>query len=58
MSVLEVVMEKLKEPSGKRARCVPEEEFGFPMDASAEGELGELIGPLAGRDRWESIVQS
>jgi nucleoside diphosphate kinase len=50
-------MEKLKEPSGKRARFALEEEFGFPMDASAEGQLGELIGPLAGRDRWKSIVQ-
>ena len=27
------------------------------MDPLAERQLGELIGPLAGRDRWESIIQ-
>jgi nucleoside diphosphate kinase len=55
--VLNVIMEKLKEPSGKRARFALEEEFGVPMDPHAERQLGELIGPLAGRDRWESIIQ-
>ena len=55
--VLNVIMEKLKEPSGKRARFALEEEFGVPMDPHAERQLGELIGPLAGLDRWESIIQ-
>ena len=55
--VLNVIMDKLKEPSGKRARLAVEEEFGVPMDAAAERQLGELIGPIAGRSHWESIVQ-
>ena len=55
--VLNVIMDKLKEPSGKRARLAVEDEFGVPMDAAAERQLGELIGPIAGRSRWESIVQ-
>jgi nucleoside diphosphate kinase len=54
--VRSVIIEKLKEPSGKRARLAIEEEFGVPIDAVAERQLGELIGPIAGRDRWESIV--
>jgi len=55
--VRDVMIEKLKEPSGKRARLAVEEEFGVPMDAAAERQLGELIGPIAGRNYWESIVQ-
>ena len=27
------------------------------MDSAAERQLGELIGPIAGRYRWETIVQ-
>jgi nucleoside diphosphate kinase len=55
--VLGVIMDKAREPSGKRARLAVEEEFGVPMDAAAERQLGELIGPIAGRYRWETIVQ-
>ena len=55
--VLGVIMDKMREPSGKRARLAVEEEFGVPMDAATERQLGELIGPIAGRNRWETIVE-
>ncbi|MGA7213302.1 MAG: nucleoside-diphosphate kinase [Terrimicrobiaceae bacterium] len=54
--VMSAIMEKLKDPSGKRARLAIEEEFGVPLDAASERQLGDLIGPIAGRDRWERIV--
>jgi nucleoside diphosphate kinase len=55
--VLEVLMDKLREPSGKRARLAVEEEFGVPLDDAAEKQLGDLLGPVNGRNNWESIVQ-
>lgn len=55
--VLEVLMDKLREPSSKRARMAVEEEFGIPIDAETERQFGELMGPIAGRNHWESIVQ-
>lgn len=55
--VLDVLMDKLREPSSKRARLAVEEEFGVPIDDATEKQLGELMGPIAGRHHWESIVQ-
>ncbi len=55
--VLDVLMDKLCEPSGKRARMAVEEEFGVPLSAEAEKQLGALMGPIAGRNHWENIVQ-
>ncbi|MEI6492356.1 MAG: nucleoside-diphosphate kinase [Verrucomicrobiota bacterium] len=55
--VLDVLLDKMREPSGKRARLVVEEELGVPLDAAAEASMGELLGPIAGRAHWESIVQ-
>ncbi|CAN5694148.1 hypothetical protein BH09VER1_BH09VER1_04390 [soil metagenome] len=55
--VLDVLMDKLREPSSKRARLAVEEEFGVPIDTETEKQLGELIGPIAGRNHWETIVQ-
>ena len=55
--VLDVLMDKLCEPSGKRARMAVEEEFGVPLDEAAEKQLGALMGPIAGRHHWENIVQ-
>jgi len=54
--VLEVLMDKLKEPSGIRARMAFEREFGFQLGDDVQRRLGDLLGPLAGRDNWESIV--
>ena len=55
--VLDVLMDKLCEPSGKRARMAVEEEFGVPITAEVEKHLGEIMGPIAGRNHWENIVQ-
>ena len=54
--VLEVLMDKLREPSGIRARLAIEREFGFAVDEDVQRSLGDLLGPLAGRQNWESIV--
>ncbi len=55
--VLDVLMDKFQEPSAKRARLAVEEEFGVPIDSATEKRLGELIGPISGRNHWENIVQ-
>jgi len=54
--VLDVLMDKLKEPSGVRARLAIEREFGFPLSEDVQRRLGDLMGPLAGRENWEAIV--
>jgi len=33
-----------------------EREFGFALNEDVQGRLGDLLGPLAGRENWESIV--
>jgi nucleoside diphosphate kinase len=55
--VLDVLMDKLKEPSGIRAKMAFEGEFGFPLGEDVQRRLGDLLGPLAGRAHWESIVK-
>ncbi len=55
--VLDVLMDKLREPASKRARLVIEEEFGIPIDDATEKQFGEIMGPIFGRNHWESIVQ-
>jgi nucleoside diphosphate kinase len=55
--VLDAMIERLRESSGKRARLALEEEFGVPIDSASERQLGALIGPVAGRSYWEGIVQ-
>lgn len=55
--VLDVLRDKFREPIGKRTRLAVEEELGFPLTDEAEHQLGELFGPPAGRNHWESIVR-
>lgn len=55
--VLDVLLDKMREPTGKRARLAIEEELGIPLDPAAEAGLGNLLGPIAGRAHWETIVQ-
>lgn len=55
--VLDVLQDKLKEPSGKRARLAVENELGIELNEETEKQLGELLGPISGRANWESIVQ-
>ena len=54
--VLNVLMEKLKEPIGARARLAVERELGFPLSEDVQRRLGDLLGPIGGRENWESIV--
>ena len=55
--VLPVLQDKLKERSGKEARLLIEREMDFPLPADAERQLGELLGPINGRNNWETLVQ-
>jgi len=55
--VLQVLQDKLREPSGTRARLAIEDELGIPLTDELQKQLGELIGPVYGRHNWESIVQ-
>ncbi len=55
--VLNVLVEKMAEPIGRRARLAVEEEIGVPLDHGAESILATLLGPIAGRAHWETIVQ-
>ncbi len=55
--VLPVLEDKLKEPSGKMAKLALEKEMDFPISADTEKKLGELLGPINGRNNWETIVQ-
>jgi nucleoside diphosphate kinase len=55
--VLPVLQEKLKDPAAARARLAIEQEFGFPLPKEVEKQLGEMLGPITGRDNWETIVQ-
>jgi len=55
--VLQVLQDKLKEPTGTRARLAIEDQLGIALNDNVQKQLGELIGPLSGRQNWESIVQ-
>ncbi len=55
--VLDVLMDKLKDPTGARVRLLVEDELGCPLNDDVQRKLGDLLGPIAGRNNWESIVQ-
>ncbi len=55
--VLDVLEDVMRGSTGRRARLAAEEELGCPLGDEAETKLGELLGPIAGRAHWESIVQ-
>ena len=55
--VLDILQDKLREPTGTRARLAIEGELGLPLSDEIQRNLGELLGPIAGRQNWESIVQ-
>ena len=54
--VLHFLQENLKELSGKQAKLAIEAEMDFPLSAETEAQLGELLGPINGRNNWETIV--
>lgn len=55
--VLDVLTDKMRDPSGKRARLAVEEELGIPLDSEIESRLAAMLGPVAGRAHWETIIQ-
>ncbi len=55
--VLTTLQEVFKEPTGRRTRLAAEEELNLPLDEATERQFGELLGPIAGRAHWESLVQ-
>jgi nucleoside diphosphate kinase len=55
--VLDVLQDKLRGRSGETARKLIEKEIGISLDEEVETKLGDILGPIAGRDNWEQIVQ-
>ena len=55
--VLEVLMDKLRGRAGETARGLLEKEFGLALSGEVQQQLGDLLGPINGRDNWEQIVK-
>lgn len=55
--VLDVLMDKLKERSAQQAKALLEKEFGLTFTEETVRKLGELLGPINGRENWEQIVK-
>ncbi len=55
--VLEVLQDKLKERSASQAKPLLEKEFNLELNGDAMHKLGEILGPINGRESWEQIVK-
>jgi len=55
--VLEVLQDKLRDRSGEIAKRVLDKELGISLSAEAQTKLGDLLGPINGRENWEQIVK-
>ena len=55
--VLDVLKDKLRERTGSLAKLELERELGFAINDDVQRQLGDLLGPIAGQENWESIVQ-
>ncbi|MDB6171683.1 MAG: nucleoside diphosphate kinase [Chthoniobacteraceae bacterium] len=55
--VLEVLMDKLKDRSASLAKPLLEKEFNVTLNDESMHKLGELLGPINGRENWEQIVK-
>lgn len=55
--VLDVLMDKLKDRSAEQAKKVLEKEFNLTLSDESVKKLGELLGPINGRENWEQIVK-
>lgn len=55
--VLDVLMELFKERAATQAAKTLEAEFSFAIPAETKQKLGEIFGPLSGREHWEQIVK-
>lgn len=54
--VLEVLQDKLRGRTGDTVRHLVEKEFHMPISPEIEKQLGDLLGPVVGRENWEQIV--
>ena len=54
--VLEVLQDKLRGRSGETAARLFSAETNIPISPEVEAQLGEVLGPIAGRENWEQIV--
>jgi nucleoside diphosphate kinase len=55
--VLEVLQDKLRGRSGEQAAKLLQAEFGVDIPADVEAKLGDILGPINGRENWEQIVK-
>ena len=55
--VLEVLQDKLRGRAGETARTLLEKEFAMTLGDAVQTKLGDLLGPITGRDNWEQIVK-
>ncbi|HEV7869307.1 MAG TPA: nucleoside-diphosphate kinase, partial [Chthoniobacteraceae bacterium] len=55
--VLAVLQDKLKGRLGETARGLIEKEVGIELGKEVETQLGEILGPIGGRENWEQIVK-
>lgn len=54
--VLEVLQDKLKGRSGETAARLFSKETNIELSPAVVEQLGEVLGPVAGRENWEQIV--
>jgi nucleoside diphosphate kinase len=52
-----VLLEKLRDISGQRARIAIEKEFGFGITPEVEKQFGEIMGPRLADQQFSQIVQ-
>jgi len=55
--VLDVLQDKLRGRSGEIARPLLEKEFSITLSDDVQTKLGDLLGPINGRENWEQIVR-
>ncbi len=55
--VLEVLQDKLRGRSADIAGALIEKEFALQLSAEVREKLGDLLGPINGRENWEQIVK-
>jgi nucleoside diphosphate kinase len=55
--VLEVLQDKLRGRSADIAGALIEKEFALQLSADVREKLGDLLGPINGRENWEQIVK-
>jgi len=55
--VLDILQEINRAPVANRSTLALEAELGIPIPQTVKKQLGDLLGPIAGRQHWENIIQ-